>query len=123
MSNEVKIIVQLHEGEKTTKKIWRFDPTITYSKDNVCAQVKELFPHLCKKGLEVELHHYDELAGKVSIESDGDLEEALKNFVEEWKNGAARKDYLTLHAVDCMPRTVSEDAKEVEPPSKPSKKV
>lgn len=36
------------------------------------------------------------------IENDGDMEEALKNFVDEWKQGGLRKEYMTLHAVDCM---------------------
>ena len=73
MASLVKIIVELHEGERTTRKIWRFDPGKVYMKEGVCNDVRELFPHICKKGLHLDLHHNDELAGKVNIESDGDL--------------------------------------------------
>lgn len=115
---EVKIIVELHEGEKSTKKIWRFDQQKTYSKEAISTEVKKLFPHLSKKGLDVQLHHYDALAGKVCIECDGDVEEALKNYVEEWQQGGLRKEYMTLHVVDCMPVKKVIETTEEEPVKK-----
>ena len=69
-------MVVLHEGVKETTKVWRFDPGKEYMKEG---EVRELFPHLSKKGL----HHIDELAGRIDIESDGDLKEALDNFEDE----------------------------------------
>lgn len=61
-------------------------------KDSVCIEIRELLPHICKKGLQIDLYHYDELAGRVCIESDGDMEEALKFFTDEWKNGGLKKE-------------------------------
>ena len=85
--DNVKIVVELHEGERSTVKILRFDESKTteYKMKSMCCDIKELFPHISKKGLEIELYHVDELAGRVTIESDCDLVEALENFVEEWK--------------------------------------
>ena len=64
-----------------------------YSKKSLCTEAKQLFPQIIKKGLDIELHHYDDLAGKVCIESDGgSMEEALKNFMNEWKQGGLRRN-------------------------------
>ena len=45
-------------------------------------EIETVFPHIPKKGCTVKLYHYDELAGKVSIESDIDAIEALNNFIK-----------------------------------------
>ncbi len=74
----MSLMIELHEGEGTTKKIWRFDGDNLDSytrKDIVSFEIRELFPHLCKKGLHLNFYHYD-LAGKINIESDGDLKHA-----------------------------------------------
>ena len=116
----VKIIVQLHEGDVRTTKIWRFEQGKVYSKDDLCTEVKKLFPRIVQKGLAIKLHHQDDMAGSILIDSDEDVQEALTNFIEE-SQGETRKEYLTLHAQDCMPI----ERKEVEDlPSKPaSRKV
>lgn len=118
--NPVKIVVELHEGDKSTKKIWRFDPDVDvderYTRDSVSSEIKKLFPNLLRKGLDIELHHYDELAGKVCIESDGDMDEALCNFSDEWQQGGSRREYLTLHVVDCVPAAKTSVAED--PPKK-----
>ena len=84
--DNVKTVVELHEGVK----ILRFDESKTteYKIKSMCCDIKELFPHISKKGLEID--HVDELAGRVTIESDRDLVEALENFVEEWKGRLGR---------------------------------
>ena len=46
----------------------------------MCCDIKELFPHISKKGLEIELYHVDELAGRVTIESDRDLVDSTGEF-------------------------------------------
>ena len=46
-------------------------------------EVASLFPHIVKKGLRLSLFYYDDLAGKVHIESDGDAQAALQSFREE----------------------------------------
>ena len=61
------------------------------------------FPHLVKKGLGLELYHVDDLAGKVTIESDGDLVGALKHFMVEMQQISLRKEYLVLHGNDTIP--------------------
>jgi hypothetical protein len=102
--DDKKIVITLHEGEKVTNKIWRFNNTSDrYSKEETVKEILSLFPHLVKKGLDLDLYHYDELAGKVDIESDGDLVGALENFKEEMSRAAPRKDYLILHAKGASP--------------------
>ena len=101
--DNVEIVVEMNEGERSRVKILRFDESKAkeYKMKSMCCDIKELFPHISKKGLEIELYHVDELAGRVTLESDHDLVESLENFVEERK-GRSRKEHLTLHAVDCM---------------------
>ena len=78
----------MHEGEKATKTIWGFngDQLKDYSLEVLERQIGELFPHVAKKHLKLKLFHYDELAGKVYIDSDADVTGALENFVEEWES-------------------------------------
>ena len=59
-----------------------------------------LFPHIVKKGLHLKFYH-DDLAGRVHIESDDDMQAALQCFADEWDN--ERKEYLILNAEDCQP--------------------
>ena len=100
----LKVAIELHEGEDSTKKVWRFnaDSIHQYSRDVVEAEVISLFPHVQAKGLRLKLFHFDEIAGRVQIESDGDMQEALTNFTEEW-HGARRHQFLVLHAEDTCP--------------------
>lgn len=117
----IKIIVKLHQGEQTTTKIWRYNSHEKYMKDAVCYEVLQLFPQVTKRGLGLKLFHFDELAGKVSIESDADINEALHNFKEESRQSHPRKEFMTLHAEDCIP-TVPEP-KEDNVPCKTSRQV
>ena len=63
----VKIIVQLHEGDVRTTKIWRFEQGKVYRKDDLCTEVKKLFPRIVQKGLDIKLHHEDEIAEKMKL--------------------------------------------------------
>ena len=85
MENLLKIAIELHEGEKSTKKIWRFsvDLVQSYTKTQLEEEIECLFPHIKEKGLKLQLYHYDDLAGKVIIDSDVDAVEALNNFIQE----------------------------------------
>ena len=65
--DQVKVVVELHEGAATSTKLWRFNPSEVYTLQNVCSDVLALFPHLLKKGLTVELSHVDDFVGKVYI--------------------------------------------------------
>ena len=104
MAGLVKIVVELHEGERTTSKIWRFDggDIQSYTLTGVSSTIRELFPHICKKGFHLRMHHFDDLAGKVDVESDGDMREALENFATEWRTGGLGKEFLVLHVSDCI---------------------
>lgn len=59
-------------------------------------EILSLFPNLVKKGLDLDLYHLDDLAGKVNIESDGDLVAALQNYVEEMHRASPRKEYMQM---------------------------
>ena len=104
MDNQLKIVVELHEGEKATKKIWRFgvDLVQSYTKTQLEEDIECLFPHIKEKGLKLQLYHYDELAGKVVIDGDVDVVEALNNFIQESHN-ECRPNYMVLHAEDIIP--------------------
>ena len=103
MSDNVKVRVQLHEGEKETTKIWRFDASqvLSYSKERVESENLQLFPHVVSKQMTVEIYHIDEMAGRIDIQSDADMGEALANF-KEAAGGQHRMQYLTLFAEDTL---------------------
>ena len=106
----LKVAIELHEGtEKTTKKVWRFkaDSIPQYSRDVVEAEVLELFPHIQAKDLRLKLFHFDEIAGRVHIDSDGYMQEALTNFSGEW-HGPCSHEFLVLHAEDTCPVIIAE---------------
>ena len=118
----LKVAIELHEGEHSTKKVWRFnvDSVQQYSRDHVVeAEIIQA------KGLRLNLFHFDEIAGKVKIESDGDMQEALTNFMEEW-HGTRRHQFLVLHAEDMCPVSVAvthpDESAQLNPASK-SRKV
>ena len=77
---KLKVVIELHEGEKISMKIWHFFSGREYTKDEVKAEVSS---HIVKKGLHLNLFYYDDLAGEVRIESNG---AALQCFMEEWDN-------------------------------------
>ena len=101
--NQLKIVVALHEGDKITNKIWRFDVNLapSYTKIQLEHDVEGLFPHISKKGLKLQLHHYDELVGKLVIDSDVDAVEALNDFIEESRK-ERRSEFIVLHAEDVI---------------------
>ena len=98
---KLKVVIELHEGELSTK-VWRFFSGREYTKDEVEAEVTSLFPHIVKKDLRLNFFYYDDLAGRVHIESDGDMQAALQCFKDQWDN-EKRKEYLVLHAEDYQP--------------------
>ena len=53
----------------------------------MCVRRSGNYFHVCRKGLQLQLFHFDDLAGHIDIESDGDTKEALENFDDEWKGG------------------------------------
>ena len=97
----IKVAIALHQGDEETK-MWRFsaDSIRHYCRDVVEAEI-------LTSGLRLRLYHFDEVAGQVNIESDGDMQEALTSFNEEW-NSARRHDYLLLHAEEICPVDAAE---------------
>lgn len=65
-------------------KLWRFDSckVADYTRKEVECSMISLFLTLKRKGLRLEMCYYDELAGKIMIESDRDMVKALRSFVE-----------------------------------------
>ncbi len=94
----LKIAVYLHEGEEETVKVWRFDGdhATEYTQDRVEREVLQLFPHVEKKGFRLQILYLDDLAGKVQIDSNADVHNALETFIEEWQCQNPRS-YLELH--------------------------
>ena len=101
MENLLKMAIELHEGEKSAKKIWQcsVDLVQSYTKTQLEEEIECLFPHIKEK---LQLYHYDELAGKVIIDSDVDAVEALNNFIQESLD-ERRPMYMILHAEDIIP--------------------
>ena len=96
----MKIKVQLHEGDKITTKIWRYEASKRrqYSKQRVEREMGDLYPQVVAKGLVFKVWHIDDLAGKIDIQSDSDMVEALENFF----HGRQRPEFSTLHLEDCL---------------------
>ena len=82
MMEKLKVI--LHVGDAAVVKLWRFDPSkiVEYSRNEVEAMLIDLFPDVQKKRLRLEMYYEDELVGKITIESDGDMIQALRSFTE-----------------------------------------
>ena len=78
------MVIELHKGEKSSTKVWRFLSGRDY----------------IMKGLRLNVFYHDDLTGRVHIESDGDMQAALQCFIDKWDN-ERRKEYLILHAEDC----------------------
>ena len=100
----VKIAVYLHEGENKTVKVWRFqgDVLTRYTCESLEHEILELFLHVKRKGLRLCMHYYDDLTGKVFIDSDADMQNILKSFTEEWSSQDPRKSFIALHVEDCI---------------------
>ena len=103
-----KLKVILHVGDTAVVKLWRFDPSkiVEYSRNEVEAMLIDLsilmfrrkdcvLSSLAGQTLTHErvgsgprdyvlrcIHYEDELVGKVTIESDGGMIQALKSFTD-----------------------------------------
>lgn len=85
-------------------KVWRYDAdnTYQYTLDSVERELLQLFPHVQQKDLRLRMYYFDDLAGKVIIDSTADLQNMLESFTEEWRSECARKSFLVLHVEDCI---------------------
>ena len=64
-STTTKVVVKLHEGERTNTKLWRFTSPHLYTLEMVRKEILSLFPHLVKKDMMVDLSYIDDFVGKV----------------------------------------------------------
>ena len=103
-SDCVEVAIHLQEGDTKTIKALRFDGDQLpgYTRERVEQEILELFPHIEKKGLRLRMHYYDDLAGKVYIDSNADIQNTLESFTEEWSSQNPRKNFLVLHVEDCI---------------------
>ena len=72
----IKIAVVLQQGEKTTRKPWRFNPSdiSSYRLTDVEEDILRLFPDVAKRDCKLTFHYKDSLVGDVELESDRDLQ-------------------------------------------------
>ena len=72
----IKIAVVLQQGEKTTRKPWRFNPSdiAAYRLADVEEDILQLFPDVAKKDCRLTIQYKDSLVGDVELESDRDLQ-------------------------------------------------
>ena len=91
-----KLKVVLHVGDTEVTKLWRFDSTkiVEYSRNEVETMLISLFPDVAKKGLRLEMHYEDDLVGNITIETDGDMTQALRSFTEVHHEKNSTEDYI-----------------------------
>ena len=81
-----KLKVILHVGDTAIVKLWRFDPSkiVEYSRNEVEAVLIDLSILMFRRKDCVLrcIHYEDELVGKVTIESDGGMIQALRSFTD-----------------------------------------
>ena len=72
----IKIAVVLQQGDKSTRKPWRFSPSdiSTYRLADVEEDILQLFPDVAKRDSRLTFKYKDSLVGDVQIESDRDLQ-------------------------------------------------
>ena len=93
---ERKVRIHWLSDEGIVQKVWRYnDETIqSYTRDQVEEELTELFPVIKSKHLRFEMCYEDSFVGKVKIDSDKDVQTALKAFAEE-ENVAFRTLFVT----------------------------
>ena len=78
---DVKVAVSLQQGDVVTTKLWRFrvSEREDYRLSSVKKDVIALFPDALEKGYDIQMAFRDSFVGKVSIETDGDLQVSHKS--------------------------------------------
>jgi len=72
----MKIAVVLQQGDKITRKPWRFNPSdiSNYRLADVEENILQLFPDVAKRDSRLTFQYKDSLIGDVELESDRDLQ-------------------------------------------------
>ena len=117
---ERKVRIHWLSDEGLVQKVWRYnDQTIeSYTRDQVEKELTELFPVIKSKRLRLELTYEDSFVGKVKIDSDKDLQTALKAFAEE-ENVCFR----TLVVSECIVPEIEVDCSRIKAPPPKKQKV
>ena len=117
ISTAVKLVVKLHQGEQTRTKVYRIAMNEQYTHERLTEEVLRLFPDLAAKEIGLKLYYEDDLAGRVYIESDMDVAEAIQSFAAH--STVLDREYLILHAEDYWKSTLPAVDDEVcKPPRK-----
>lgn len=72
----IKIAVVLQQGDRSTRKPWRFNPSdiSTYRLSDVEEDILKLFPDVAKRDSRLTFQYKDSLIGDIQVESDRDLQ-------------------------------------------------
>ena len=72
----IKIVVVLQQGDKSTRKPWRFNSSdiSTYRLADVEEDILKLFPDVAKRDSRLTFQYKDSLIGDIELESDRDLQ-------------------------------------------------
>lgn len=81
-------------------------------------ELTELFPSIKAKGFRLELSYEDSLVGKITIDGDRDMQDALKAFLEE-----ESLEFRTLVVTECIKPEIEIQRKECAPPAKKRKVI
>ena len=81
-----KVAVILHQGDvEPARKVWHYntEEIQEYTLSRVELELLMLFSTLQAKGLRLDVYYHDSFVGRVKIDGDADLQEALTTFTEE----------------------------------------
>ena len=95
------------------KSAWRFDAENLdmYSRKYLETELSDMFPQL--KGCRLELSYEDSLVGRVTMESNSDVKEALLEFLEE-----SSLSFRTIFITECLKPTAEARDQDMLPPKK-----
>ena len=117
---ERKVRIHWLSDEGIVQKVWRYnDETIqSYTRDQVEEELTELFPVIKSKHLRFEMCYEDSFVGKVKIDSDKDVQTALKAFAEE-----ENVTFRTLFVTECIKPESEVEYSRIEAPRIKKRKV
>ena len=94
-----KVRIEWENGQQRVLKVWRYDAANLqiYSRKHVESELADLFPHLRSRGYRLELSYEDSLVGRVKMDSDSDVKEALLAFSEE-----ESLSFRTIFITECL---------------------
>ena len=94
-----KVRIEWRNGDENVRKVWRFDAENLeiYSRKHLEKELADMFPQLKSKGYRLEHSYEDSLVGKITMDSDSDIKEALLAFSEEHS-----LSFRTIFITECL---------------------